>query len=128
LRTQTIESTTRKHSTAVTLNQMAYHFSQHWMLWFSLFFGIYVGLPFLAPVLMAEGLPSLGKAIYLIYSYLCHQLPERSFFLFGPKFMVPLADIYANWQVTNNPLILRQFIGNATLGWKVAWSDRMVYM
>lgn len=29
---------------------------------------------------------------------------------------------------TADPLILRQFIGNAQMGWKVAWSDRMVSM
>ncbi|MBZ0292068.1 MAG: DUF2085 domain-containing protein [Anaerolineae bacterium] len=28
----------------------------------------------------------------------------------------------------NDLLVLRAFIGNETLGWKVAWSDRMVYM
>ena len=28
--------------------------------------------------------------------------------------------------VTNDPLALRAFIGSAELGWKVAWSDRMV--
>jgi uncharacterized membrane protein len=66
--------------------------------------------------------------IYFIYSFLCHQLPERSFFLFGPKLMIPLNEILASWKVTNNPLILRQFIGSPALGWKVAWSDRMVYM
>jgi hypothetical protein len=27
---------------------------------------------------------------------------------------------------TDNPLILRQFVGNPEMGWKVAWSDRMV--
>lgn len=128
MQTQEIESNARKHPTAIALNHLAYHICQQWMFWFSLSFGLYVGLPFLAPFLMAAGLPSLGKVIYLIYSFFCHQLPERSFFLFGPKIMIPLADIYANWQVTNNPFILRQFIGNSTVGWKVAWSDRMVYM
>jgi uncharacterized membrane protein len=30
--------------------------------------------------------------------------------------------------VTDNPLVLRQFVGNPAMGWKVAWSDRMVSM
>ncbi len=42
--------------------------------------------------------------------------------------MYSLADIQAVWQDTTNPIILRQFIGNVEMGWKVAWSDRMVYM
>lgn len=95
---------------------------------FSLLYGLYVAVPFLAPVFMAAGLAPFGKIIYTIYSFLCHQLPERSFFLFGPKIMIPLAEIQANWKVTDNPWILRQFIGSPELGWKVAWSDRMVYM
>ena len=55
-------------------------------------------------------------------------LPERSFFLFGSKPMYSLAEIQAAWVNTNNPLVLRQFIGNPEMGWKVAWSDRMVAM
>jgi uncharacterized membrane protein len=66
--------------------------------------------------------------IYYIYSWLCHQLPERSYFLFGTKFTYSLAEVQRAWQDTNNPLILRQFIGNPGMGWKVAWSDRMVSM
>jgi len=34
--------------------------------------------------------------------------------------------IQTAWQNTLNPLILRQFIGNPAMGWKLAWSDRMV--
>ena len=100
-------------------------------LWFTLFgvvAGLYVILPFLAPVLMQIGWSLPGKAIYFIYSFFCHQLPERSFFLFGPKLTYSLPQIQAAWQDTTNPLILRQFIGNPDMGWKVAWSDRMVSM
>lgn len=124
----TIDANRPKRSTAITLNRLSYRISRHWMAFFSLFYGLYVGLPFLAPVFMKNGLIAFGRLIYTIYSYLCHQLPERSFFLFGPKIMVPLTEIQSNWQVTDNPLILRQFIGNPELGWKVAWSDRMVFM
>ena len=42
--------------------------------------------------------------------------------------MYSLNEIQAAWQQTTNPLILRQFIGNSEMGWKVAWSDRMVSM
>lgn len=123
-----IEVNNLKRSTAIILNRLSYRISRHWMVFFSMIYGLYVGLPFLAPVLMAGGYISPGRMIYTVYSFLCHQLPERSFFLFSPKIMFSLAEIQANWQVTNNPLILRQFIGNSELGWKVAWSDRMVFM
>lgn len=101
---------------------------QHWLLFINLALGVYVGLPWLAPVLMKLGLPTAANVIYLIYSTQCHQLPQRSYFLFGAQTMYPLADIQAAWRMTENPLVLRQFIGNAEMGWKVAWSDRMVSM
>jgi uncharacterized membrane protein len=93
---------------------------------FLLIYGLWVILPFLAPIFMHLGWTGVGKAIYLIYSFFCHQLPERSFFFFGEKAMYSLADIQAAWQNTSSPLILRQFIGNETMGWKMAWSDRMI--
>lgn len=99
-----------------------------WIMLFGIICGAYVLLPFLAPVLMEYGWSNAGKAIYFVYSFLCHQLPERSFFLFGPRFTYSLAGIQAAWQATTNPLVLRQFIGSPALGWKVAWSDRMVSM
>jgi uncharacterized membrane protein len=77
---------------------------------------------------MAMGWESLANGIYLLYSFQCHQLPQRSFFFFGSQGMYSLSDIQAVWQDTANPLVLRQFIGNPDMGWKVAWSDRMVYM
>lgn len=101
---------------------------RNWIVPVSLVLGIYLGLPFLAPVFMHLGIDWAGRGIYTIYSLLCHQLPERSFFLFGSKFTYSLAEIQAAWRNTNNPLLLRQFIGNQLMGWKVAWSDRMVSM
>lgn len=103
-------------------------FSRHWLAVALVMLGIYVGLPWLAPLLLHWGRTSAANAIYLAYATQCHQLPQRSFFLFGPKPMYALAEIQAAFRVTNNPLVLRQFIGNAELGWKVAWSDRMVAM
>jgi uncharacterized membrane protein len=102
--------------------------ARHWFALFCLFYGIFIGLPFLAPALMHWGLEGPARALYYIYSFLCHQLPERSLFLFGPKTMYPLGQIQAAWKPMLDPSVLRQFIGNAQMGWKVAWSDRMVSM
>ena len=97
--------------------------------WFGVFlitYGIWVWLPFLAPILMKLGLTNAGNVVYLMYSFFCHQLPERSLFFFGEKTMYGLGEIQAAWQHTANPIILRKFIGNETMGWKIAWSDRMI--
>ncbi|MBI5953658.1 MAG: DUF2085 domain-containing protein [Chloroflexi bacterium] len=100
--------------------------SAHWFGIFLVLFGLWVWTPFFAPIFMKIGWSSAGKAIYFIYSFFCHQLPERSFFLFGQKTMYTLSEIQAVWQDTINPMILRQFIGNTDMGWKIAWSDRMI--
>lgn len=96
---------------------------RNWILPLTVVLGVYAGLPFLAPILMHAGLDSEAKVIYFIYSWLCHQLPERSYFLFGSHFTYSLIDIQNAWQQTINPAILRQFIGSPEMGWKVAWSD-----
>lgn len=100
--------------------------ARHWFETFLVVYGLWVFLPFLAPVFMRLGWEGMGRAIYFIYSFFCHQLPERSFFLFGRQTMYSLNEVQAAWQNTANPLILRQFIGNEIMGWKVAWSDRMI--
>jgi uncharacterized membrane protein len=116
----------REKSFAVAANRVVLGISRHWLLMFTLFWGLYVGLPWLAPIFMKIGWTDAGRAIYMIYSTQCHQLPQRSYFLFGEKSMYSLAEVQAVWRNTNNPAILRQFIGNQQMGWKVAWSDRMV--
>jgi len=50
--------------------------------WFPVFvalYGLWVWVPFLAPLFMRLGLQGPGNAIYFIYSFFCHQLPERSY-------------------------------------------------
>jgi len=105
---------------------MKFTVTRKWLILFLTVYGVFAAMPFLAPILMHWNQQELGKAIYLVYSFLCHQLPERSLFLFGAKPMYSLTEIQSAWQNTNNPLILRQFIGNSQMGWKVAWSDRMI--
>lgn len=109
-------------------NRVVDRLKRSWLLLISLIICVYVGLPWAAPVLMELGWTSAGKAIYLLYAFLCHQLPQRSLFLFGNQQMYSLAEIQTAWQYTNDPLVLRQYIGESGIGWKVAWSDRMVYM
>lgn len=117
---------TGRRSLAIRLNRGVYRLTHAWFTWFAGISFLWVGLPWLAPVFMHFGWEQPARAIYFIYSFQCHQLPERSFFLFGPKPMYSLARIQTAWHETIDPLILRQFIGNAAMGYKVAWSDRMV--
>ena len=99
---------------------------RHWLLLFGLALGIWTTLPWLAPVLMHLGWYLPAWWIYFIYGLFCHQLPERSWFLFGPSFTPSLAAIQAAGGVGADFLALRHFLGTPALGWKLAWSDRMV--
>lgn len=123
-----LPTTTNGRAWAVRLNRVVYWLSRHWLFSLSVLIGIWVGLPWLAPYFMEMGWTAAGKAIYLLYAAQCHQLPQRSFFLFGNDPMYSLTEIQVAWQNTNDPAILRQFTGDLSMGWKVAWSDRMVYM
>jgi uncharacterized membrane protein len=101
---------------------------RYWIVPVTIFIGMYACLPFLAPIFMQVGWETPARMIYALYSTQCHQLPQRSFFLFGTQGMYSLEDVQASWQQTINPMFLRQFNGNPQMGWKVAWSDRMVSM
>jgi len=98
----------------------------HWLFIANLLLGVFVIAPWLAPVFMHLGWEGSGRAIYFVYGFFCHQLPERSWFLFGDRFTLPLADIQRLGNLSNDMFDLRRFIGSADVGWKVAWSDRMV--
>lgn len=52
-----------------------------WSLLLSGLLAIYAGLPWLSPLLRSWGFERTGQAIFAMYRTLCHQLPERSFFI-----------------------------------------------
>lgn len=117
-----------RRQTAQKLNRLIYKLSKHWLWMVNGLMGVLVGLPWLAPVFMHWGWERAGRVIYVLYMALCHQLPQRSYFLFGRQAMYGLDEVALVWHNVQNPLILRQFVGNADMGWKVAWSDRMISM
>ncbi len=102
--------------------------AQHWLLLVTLFLLGFAGLPFLAPVLMHYGYTGPAELIYRVYSLTCHQLAHRSFFLFGAQPAYTLDQLHAALPGTQDEGILsfywRDFLGNAQLGYKVAWCER----
>jgi uncharacterized membrane protein len=112
----------------ILMKRLVLAIARHWLLILNVALGVWVALPWLAPVFMHWGWARAAGATYTFYSFQCHQLPERSYFLFGPKLMYSLGEIQSAWQMTDNPFVLRHWIGNVDMGWKVAWSDRMVSM
>ena len=65
----------------VMLDKLIAWLSRHWLLLFNLVFGLYAGLPLLAPLLMSWGRTRLAKVIYFVYQFQCHQMPSRTYFI-----------------------------------------------
>jgi uncharacterized membrane protein len=56
---------------------------RHWLLLVNGGAILYAGLPWLSPLAKASGHLLIGELLFRIYTPLCHQLPERSFFVCG---------------------------------------------
>lgn len=112
----------------VAIDRLIFQFAKHWLLVFNLLMGLYVGLPVLAPALMASGAKGPARLIYTIYRPVCHQLPWRSFFLFGEQ--PYYGQDYLVSQVGEEPLaslwIAKSFFGTPELGYKMALCERDV--
>lgn len=107
--------------------------SRRYMLIFNSFTFLYVGLAFLAPVLLNGGRVGSANLIYVVYGRLCHQLSYRSWFLFGEQAAYPreLADLPYELSYEdatgNDPFDIEaafKFKGNEELGFKVAFCQR----
>jgi hypothetical protein len=137
----------RPRSAALTANRIVYWIARHWLLLANGAVIVFLGLPFLAPVLMERGNDAAARAIYKIYSPACHQLAFRSWFLFGEQPYYPLraaglSDVhYLEEYVASNPSFAglspeegfgafswaaRNFLGNDQMGYKVALCQRDV--
>jgi uncharacterized membrane protein len=72
-------------SLALWANRRVLWLAKHWLAVFNGFFFLYVGLPFLAPVLLVNGYTGAANTIYSFYRSACHQLPSRSYFVLGEQ-------------------------------------------
>lgn len=106
-------------------DRFVYWFSRRWLAVFNTFFLLYVGLPILAPVLMVAGAEWPATIIYTAYKPLCHQLPQRSFFLFGPQLTYTASELTERVGV-NMGLgpTTRAFVGTDAIGYKMALCQR----
>ncbi len=122
--------TGRTRDFIIWLDRQIYAFSVHWLAFFNLLVFIYVGLPFAAPALMKAGLTVPAKAIYTVYSPLCHQFGFRSMFLFGEKPFYEAPEFKALTGIDPYNLSERwrakTFNGNEIMGYKVAYCERDV--
>jgi len=94
--------------------------TRHWLALANAAMALMLGLALLAPWLMAHGAAWAGQWIYLLYRPLCHQLPERSFFLWGQRAVYDLQELNAHLGYEAPA----RWIGDAQLGYKVAFCER----
>jgi len=119
-------------------DRLSLFLARHYLLVINLFLALYVGLPFLAPIFKQAGADLPARAIYRLYSPLCHELAFRSWFLFGEQAYYPLSLARIRGMTTFEeasgilaPRALlyvqaRQFEGNERMGYKVALCQRDV--
>ena len=103
----------------------------HWLFFVNGFFGALIVGALLAPIFMELGWTKVGRLTYTIYSFTCHQLPERSYFFFTPQGVITSyskQDVIADGADPRNVLTLRKYIGSPEMGWKSGFSDRMFSM
>jgi len=79
---------TRSRSFLALIDRAIFAIARHWLLLANLAAASYLGLPVLAPYLIHTGHPLPARMIYTVYSFLCHQLPERSYFIFGHQMAI----------------------------------------
>lgn len=123
-----------KNGLSITkLDRFSYYFSRYYSLAISVVILVFVGIPFLAPVLQKNGQTGAANVIYKIYHVICHQLDFRSFFLFGeqpfyPRELAGIKNMMSYEQATGLNVIdldhSRNFIGNEIMGYKVAICER----
>lgn len=120
-------------ATITSADRTSYWLSNHYLAIFNLVVFLYIGLPFLAPILMKNQQQQIANWIYNGYSFMCHQLAFRSLFVFGEQYTYPRSSAGIEGLVTyeeatgndpNDLLLAREFTGNEVMGYKVALCQR----
>lgn len=103
--------------------------ARHWLFLANLFLFFFSGLPLLAPALIHFGYDGPARLIYAAYSFTCHQLAYRSWFLFGAQTSYTVEQLQQHLGVTNSAADVfywRDWLGNPDLGYKMAYCERDV--
>ena len=101
---------------------------------FAFVFILYPAAASLPPYLMVRGHERAAGVLYKLFSPLCHQLPQRCYFLFGPQSWYPLElsgqsgllTLSAASGLPEESVRKRAFIGTPEMGYKMAVCQRDV--
>lgn len=115
----------------IRVDRAIHRFTYHWVAFFNVLLLIFTIPIFLAPYLMHAGNEQVGRVLYAIYGPTCHQLPERSFFLYGEKLAYTWEELLAGGlDPASTPFERQGFLGTADLGYKmlVCERDAVIYV
>lgn len=108
------------------LQKLVYALARYWYFLFMAAAVLFLMLGFLAPALLAEGYDEAGTAVYRFLAPHNHQLPQRSYFLFGESGFVRSYSLEQVIAFGADPQQLQAFTGNAEIGYKTALNHRMI--
>jgi uncharacterized membrane protein len=117
--------TGRTRNVVIFLQKTILLLARHWFVLANLLAGIILGAGFLAPALMAAEQPEAGQSVYRFLASHNHQLPQRSYFLFGQAGGIRT---YSTEQLIAwgaDPYNMQAFLGNPDIGFKMALNHRM---
>lgn len=124
-----------KRFTLSNQERFALWFSKSYAWVISVIILIFLSFSALPPVLAANGNYATANAGYKIYSFLCHQLAFRSFFINGEQYAYPrelagIDNLKTYEDVTGRSAedikYARSLIGNGVMGYKLALCERDV--
>lgn len=116
----------RARRLVILADRFIFWLSHHWLAISNTLAFLYVAPSFLAPILMRLGAKGPATIIYTMYHVTgCHQLPQRSWFLFGPQltYTVPELQAHLGMDTAFDSLVWR-YIGSERWGYKVALCQR----
>jgi uncharacterized membrane protein len=100
--------------------KLALALARHWLGLVNVALAVFVALPVLAPLLTQWGYPTQANAIYAVYHLTCHQEPQRSYFLAGPRLTYTRAEVETETDVRP----LAAYLGSEETGYKMAFCQR----
>jgi uncharacterized membrane protein len=115
-----------RRSLVLGLQQLVYWLACTWYFLFMAAAIVFLMLGFLAPALLAEGYDEAGTAVYRFLAPHNHQLPQRSYFLFGESAFLRSYSLEQLIAFGADPQQLQAFTGNGQIGYKTALNHRMI--
>jgi len=115
-----------QRTVVIFLQKGVYYLTKYWYSFFMAAGSLFLFLGFLAPALQAEGYEGAATAVYRFLALNNHQLPQRSYFLFGEADLIDAYSLEELLIEGADPANLQAFIGNGTIGYKTGLNHRMI--